>query len=220
MKTGPVRQNRLCAFCGQPPDQKTKEHILPQWLIKAAGKPGESVVLGLNKRTGKPLKSPFEQLTLPACAKCNNTYSKLEGATQPIFSKLFEEQDLSVDELITLLDWFDKVRLGLWLWRLAINETPINRRFHITQRMRKKDRVLFVSYFQGQPKGMGFFGTSNFAFELIPSCFGLAVNNLAFVNVSFDYLLAPSLGFPCIENWRLQGQGEPERDLSPDWSRI
>ncbi len=205
-----LQQVRLCVFCGEKPKGKTKEHVLPKWLIKLAGKPGETVPLGYRRSTGKPIKFPYEQLTLPACDACNSDYSKLEGKTQAIFGQLFAEGDVTPEDLLTLLDWFDKVRVGLWLWRLAMNGTPMIRKFHITQRMGLKDRLLFCAYFDGQPRGMSVFGTNPKAFENTPSCFGLAVNNMVLINASFDHLLSRQLGFPYIEGWQMRAQGEPE----------
>jgi hypothetical protein len=221
MKSPVVRQGRLCAFCGEKPKNKTKEHVLPRWLIRAAGKEGESVWLGVNRYTGREYQFPFEQLTLPACDVCNNFYAQLEGKAQPVLEKLFAEQRITTGDLVVLLDWFDKVRLGLWLWHLAMNGKPIARRFHITQRLGRKDRLLFLAYFEGQPRGMSLFGINNLAFELSPSCFGLTVKNIAFINASFDHLLSQQLGFPYIDHWRLQGEGEPELgNLRPATGKI
>lgn len=203
------------------PKGKTKEHVLPKWLIKLAGKPGETVPLGYSKAKGKPIEFPYEQLTLPACDACNNDYAKLEGKTQNIVTTLFDEGDVTTEDLLTLLDWFDKVRVGLWLWRLAMNGTPMIRKFHITQRMGLKDRLLFCAYFEGKPRGMSVFGTSLQAFENSPSCFGLAVNNMVFINASFDHLLSRHLGFPYVEGWQLRSQGEPEMaDLNEGTGRL
>lgn len=216
-----LQQVRLCVFCGEKPKGKTKEHVLPKWLIKLAGKPGETVPLGYSKATGKPIQFPYEQLTLPACDACNNDYAKLEGKTQAIFSQLFAEGDVTTEDLLILLDWFDKVRVGLWLWRLAMNGTPMIRKFHISQRMGLKDRLLFCAYFDGKPRGMSVFGTSLQAFENAPSCFGLAVNNIVFINASFDHLLSRQLGFPYVDGWQLRAQGEPEMaDLKEGTGRL
>jgi hypothetical protein len=29
--------NKVCVFCGEKPTNKTKEHIIPEWLIELTG---------------------------------------------------------------------------------------------------------------------------------------------------------------------------------------
>ena len=59
-----TRTGRKCVFCGGTPDNKTKEHVLPMWLIEATGDPKEPVNLGINRTTGKPQFFPFKSLVL------------------------------------------------------------------------------------------------------------------------------------------------------------
>lgn len=39
-------QHRSCVFCGMQPDSKTREHVLPRWLIEITGEPNRRAYLG------------------------------------------------------------------------------------------------------------------------------------------------------------------------------
>lgn len=41
-------KEKFCVFCGKKPKNKTKEHILPKWLIKLTGKPNRQINVGLD----------------------------------------------------------------------------------------------------------------------------------------------------------------------------
>ncbi len=211
MKTK-IRTGKRCVFCGAAPDTKTKEHVLPVWLIEATGDPKEPVPLGMDRRTGKVRFFPFKSLVLPACKACNEAFATLEASAARVVKAIFAREDLTENDARTLLDWLDKVRIGLWLWELSMGpqQLRIEPRFHVFQRLREKDRLVFVVPLDDDLRGLSFFGTQTRAFVLSPSCFGLAINNVAFLNVSFDYLLARRLGFPYMEDWHALGRGKPE----------
>ena len=44
---------RFCVFCGAKPNKKSREHIIPQWLIELTGDPQRQAVFGpfLDERT-------------------------------------------------------------------------------------------------------------------------------------------------------------------------
>jgi len=44
---------KYCVFCGKPPSDKNKEHVLPHWLIKMTGDPNRVVNLGFSKSASK-----------------------------------------------------------------------------------------------------------------------------------------------------------------------
>ena len=207
-----TRIGKRCVFCGATPATKTKEHVLPLWLIQATGDPREPVPLGMDRRTGQKRFFPFKRLVLPACKACNDAFSKLEAQAARVVKAIFARQDLTEEDTCTLLDWLDKVRIGLWCWELTIapDQVSIEPRFQVLQRIRQKDRLVFVVPLDDGLRGMSFFGTQTRAFLHTPSCFGLAINNVAFLNVSFDYLLARQLGFPYLEDWHALGRGKPE----------
>lgn len=39
---------KTCIFCGEKCKNKTKEHVLPRWLIKMTGDPNREIRVGLN----------------------------------------------------------------------------------------------------------------------------------------------------------------------------
>jgi len=79
-----MSKEKFCVFCGQKPENKNKEHVLPKWLIKLTGKPNRQINIGLNfsdfkKDTEiKERKYSINSFTLPACEKCNTEYENLE----------------------------------------------------------------------------------------------------------------------------------------------
>lgn len=107
-----------------------------------------------------------------------------------------------------LLDWFDKVRIGLWLGYFNLDDfMRVDPKFHISQRLAAKDRVLFVYKSDVESKGLIMTGIQSPVFRMIPSCFGLCVNDTFFLNASFDSLVSRRLGFPFIADWHsLKGQ--------------
>lgn len=196
---------KFCVFCGKKPEEKNKEHIIPQWLIKMTGNPKRAMNLGVDLNqfekdgTLKLRTFSFNSFHFPACEKCNSDFSKLETKVKGYFKRLFENDYFTNDEIDTLLDWFDKVRIGLWLGSLTLNKAVdlVEPKFHIKNRMGKRDRCLFIYETDEKPwKGIQFIGFNSPGFHFIPSCFTLRVNNIYFFNYSFDFLLLKNMGFP------------------------
>lgn len=90
---------KFCVFCGDKPNKKTREHIIPQWLIKMTGKASRQInippifslyisIEEYKQKLGR--KFSFNNFTLPACESCNNKYSKLEQNTKKNIRKNFE----------------------------------------------------------------------------------------------------------------------------------
>jgi hypothetical protein len=179
----------LCVFCGEIPKQKTKEHILPQWLLRET----ETEQKGLLHGT---VGYPFKGFILPACYSCNNIYSALEAQAQRVVNLIQSAQFVSAHDIDALLDWLDKVRIGLWLHGRAVsrNARNINPNFHINQRMGRKDRILRISRFKHARPALSFIGTETEAFHFSPSCFGLIINELCLINASWDGALKGCLG--------------------------
>jgi len=76
----------FCVFCGQFPESKGKEHVLPQWLIKMIGEVKRIATFGVDfaKQPFAPRQFSFHTLTFPACSQCNNGFSRLEAAAEPM----------------------------------------------------------------------------------------------------------------------------------------
>jgi len=192
---------KVCIFCGEQPKSKNLEHVIPQWLIELNGSPKQIGEFGyINLGDGKFVKRRFSvnAFKFPSCRKCNQEFEKLEASVKVIVSKMMLEDSLSESELDSLLDWFDKVRIGLWLGYLYLDENPLGIRpiFYIKNRIRKEDRILAIFKAEGNRKELMGVGCNTPAFVKTPSCFSLRINNLWFLNMSYPYLLANRMGFP------------------------
>jgi len=187
-----------CVFCGLPLEGKTKEHVLPQWLLKLTGDPNRTVNIGMDWKNGKPIRFAFNRLTVPACGSCNEEFAELESRTKPIIERLLNHTAVTGDDFITLLDWLDKVRVGLWINEHYFNKTPfvVDPKFGVKKRLAAKDRMLALYRLPDQQKGLQISAASSFVFQYQPSCFGLRINDLFFFNMSSDFLFSKRAGFP------------------------
>jgi hypothetical protein len=195
---------KFCVFCGQKPKTKTKEHIIPLWLIKLTGNPNREVRLGMDTKLFRTEKRfdfrmrSFSSFQFPACESCNNEFSDFEGEAKTIIEKVLKKEYLTNIEISKLLDWFDKIRTGLWLGSLLLDRegAPVNPKFFIKNRIGEKDRCLFVYEINDNIEGIQFVGFDLPLFYCSPSCFALGINNYYFFNISFDFLFSRNIGFP------------------------
>jgi len=192
---------KVCVFCGQKPQSKTLEHVLPQWLIELTGDPKRKADFGYSKSTkGQHVRRifVFDAFKFPSCRECNQRFANLEAGAKVIVGKMMSEVALSESELSILLDWFDKVRLGLWLGYLYLDKNPlgVSPHFHVQHRTRYYDRMLAIFKGDGNMKGLNVMGCDTPAFAQIPSCFSLRIDNVWFLNMSFQFLLARRMGLP------------------------
>ncbi|MBN2641393.1 MAG: hypothetical protein JXR78_07060 [Victivallales bacterium] len=193
--------DKFCIFCGEKPESKNREHVIPQWLIRMTGDPNRTVYLG-RKWTSSTLDKrefSFSSFTFPACEKCNSDFSYLEARAKPIMETILTRGPLDSHQWDIFLDWLDKVRIGLWLGMLYLNENhrAILPMFHIGKRIGSKDRMVIVYEIEGDGNdGVGWAATELPLFEYMPSCFTLTVNNFIFLNASYDFLFAERFGFP------------------------
>ena len=192
---------RVCIFCGKKPSSKTSEHVLPQWLIELTGNPKRAAKFGykhLEKGRFVERKFSFNNFKFPACKSCNQNFAKLEADVKDIVQKIIYEDFLSESEWSTLLDWFDKIRIGLWLGYLYLDKNPlaISPHYHIEHRIRQHDRMLAIFKADGTREGLNFIGCDTPAFAHAPSCFSLRINSFCFLNMSYPNLLARRMGFP------------------------
>lgn len=195
-----------CIFCGNEVSEKTKEHIVPKWLMKLTGDPNRQVNLGVNyprlldanSKEKVVRRFSFSAFHFPACNSCNSKYSHLENKTKLIVEKILVNKSITAKELDTLMDWVDKIRIGLWLGFMQLNKNllNLNPKFAIDRRIGSKDRMLAAYRFDDVTDGVSFYGADSFAFQHIPSCFGFRINNYYFFNISYDYIFSKKLGFP------------------------
>ncbi|MBW2640258.1 MAG: hypothetical protein JRE10_08890 [Deltaproteobacteria bacterium] len=191
---------KFCIFCGEDPDEKTKEHVIPQWLIKLTGDPKREGFFGFDLVPDIPKirTYSFNSFSFPACSVCNNKYSNLEAAAQRVIISVLNKEKLNDLDINSLIDWLDKVRIGLWLGLLYLskNAPEISHRFHIDKRLGTADRLLFLYELSAEREGINFIGTESPSFLQVPSSFAILINNFCFFNVSHFNLCDRRLGFP------------------------
>jgi hypothetical protein len=191
--------NRYCVFCGKFPEEQTKEHVLPVWLIEMTGDPKRQARFGLKKNPNlTPRVFSYDSFTIPACDACNQLFSKLESSTKPIMERLTQGSSLFPKDFSILFDWFDKVRVALWLAHSVLDKNffGIHPSFHVEKRLRAFDRVLGVFRSDQSRRGLTFIGTETPIFYSMPSCFSLVVNDFAFFNASSAFMISRRTGFP------------------------
>lgn len=193
-----------CIFCGERPLSKTKEHVLPRWLLKITGDPKRALNIEFTggSRDTEIRGIPFDALHFPACSDCNNVFNKTEEKARVVVEKILQRTSLSAIDFDVLLRWLDKIRIGLWLGFLSLSKNPFNisPRFHITKRISTKDRAVIIYRADDQEKGLAFHGANTPSFHHMPSCFTLIINDFYLFNISTEFLFARRLGFPYPSN--------------------
>jgi hypothetical protein len=185
-------------FCAEKPIGKNREHVLPYWLLEMTGSPSRVVQVGFDYRTFEPVRFAWSQFVMPACQACNTAAAEMEGSAKRVIQALTRREAMSVADYVVLLDWLDKVRVGMWLayHRLFPEEFQITPRFSINSRIGKKDRLVAVYPLETGNKGLNTFGSESLMFNRNPSVFGLRISNLLLLNASFDSLVSDACGFP------------------------
>ncbi|MFD1293844.1 hypothetical protein ACFQ5N_08360 [Lutibacter holmesii] len=219
--------NKICVFCGNKPNKKNKEHVLPQWLLRMTGDPNRVVQFGYDYIKKKDIIFNWKNFTSPSCTKCNDKYADFEGIVSPIIDKLSKKSEITSTEAIMVLDWLDKVRIGLWInyYYLENNKAQIEPKLCIDNRLGKKDRFMQIHFLESNNKseGLNAFGVETFAFQVNPSCFALRINNILIINGSNDFLISQNCGFPypnkmeftesgilSLSDWKYDRETKPE----------
>ena len=192
---------KVCVFCGKPPQNKNKEHIIPKWLMKLTGTENKKMSVGSNWKEKKEIEFNFSSFTFPSCTKCNSEFAEIEALVKPTIEKILVDDFVETAELIRLLDWFDKVRISLWLGIQYHNSGAFNMvpKFYINTRVGLKDRLLAITNTYDNYTGLRWTGSNTLCFIISPTCFTLKVNNILFTNCSSDFVVSEQLGFPFIE---------------------
>lgn len=192
--------SQFCVFCGNKPQGKNAEHVLPQWLMAMTGKKSRPCFMGNILPSGRD-SIAFQALKFPACEECNSRYSLMEAQCKDIITKIMDGASLTAPEISLLLDWFDKVRVGLWLGDLYLSKQVdvYDPHMHIASRVGLKDRMLIIE--RTEPKEdekirLSFIGPGMKTFRHMPSVFQLIVNDYTFTSASEYGLVARRVGFP------------------------
>lgn len=216
--TSSLQLEKRCVFCGKKPDGKNKEHIIPKWLIEMTGDQNREWYLGLRfGEDGKPARRfAAKQFHFPACESCNSRYSKLENSTKKNIVDLMNGESISAAKLDLILDWFDKVRIGLFIGNMLLNkDLPIpDPKFFIDQRLGKKDRCLLVYILPSDEPCLQMIGAADPVFFHMPTSFMLRINNFLFLNISSDFLTARRMGFPFPSNQTADEKGYFVKDFA------
>ena len=200
---------KFCIFCGKTPENKNLEHVIPQWLIRMTGRERKDV-FSLHPDHDKHI--PFIQFKFPACTTCNTKYAHMEALAKPVIEKVLAGQSISGSEASLLMDWFDKVRVGLWLTNMFYDKKlkhDVMPHFFIDSRVAKTDRMLSIqklSLEKGEDQGLFFNGTGTQWFNYCPSAFTMVINDYYFFNASNNNLLSPRVGFPGLKSVKLEDQ--------------
>lgn len=215
---------KFCIFCGQHPEGKNKEHVLPRWLIEQTGDPKRRARFGINFDKNPPefREFSFDALTFPACSRCNADFSKLEERAKTVIEKLLGHQALSQQDFSTLLDWLDKVRVGLWLGYFYLDRNPagIFPKYHIASRMGQMDRTTAIIHIDRKGSGIHFLGPESPAFQFTPTCVALVINQWCLLNTSGISSCSRRLGFPYLRPKYFREDGSLEVTVEEGSGRI
>lgn len=192
---------RLCVFCGKPlGSDRNAEHVLPKWLMRRGGDIRRTVRLGVD-RAGRAIELPFVTLTAPAHTSCNSAWSELENRVCVMAEAIVRGDALAAEEIDPLLDWLDKVRVGVWLQRRmrAGNPASITPGFHVNQRVAAADRFAAFYRFPSFAPGASYLATGSPVFTIMPSVFMIRIDDVVIVSGSAPGLLAQYLGLPRLD---------------------
>jgi|GEM_PF-1548178 len=203
------RLGKRCIFCGEPPQDKTLEHVIPLWLIKHTGDAKRVVFHGMHFGNApsemRPKLFAFDQYKFPSCRACNEHWGVLEVRAKKTIQCLENEIAVTSQDLSGLLDWFDKVRVGIWLSRQMDRSSiaRIEAKFHIDQRVGASDRLLYISW-GSEEKALTTIGVGGAIFAFMPSVFAMRINGLMMFNASSAGLFGHRLGFPKLSDKKVR----------------
>jgi len=191
---GQKRLGKVCIFCGNKPVKKNREHVLPRWLTSMTG--GGDKILRLQSSTFFRRQS-LNSFAFPSCSACNEAFGRLEETVKPVVEALLQKLPLAAANFSVLLDWLDKVRIGLWLGWSYVDKRSVRVQpnYYIWRRTQKKDRSVLISMSTSSTPMLQFYLPGPL-FGVQPSSFSLFINGLCFTNLSCEHLVARRLGFP------------------------
>ena len=208
-----------CVFCGTEARKtlRSKEHIIPMWLLKLTGDPHRKIRIEFDPDTGADVIRPASTFHFPACKTCNERYGAgLEAKAHPIVIELSKRKTLTVAQCYVLLDWLDKVRVGLWLGYHALHRDIIQPHFRIDGRVGKKDRAAIISVDPNDnSKGYSVGGCDNNVFRTTQAGLYLRINNIRILSISSDLLVSHLAGLPHPTEFFLRDDGLAYAAMAP-----
>jgi hypothetical protein len=195
-ETDVTKAKKICVFCGGPPVDKNKEHVLPMWLLEFTGDPTRSVIHGFSWNSGKAFEYAFSDFTFPSCTACNTSYAEFEGKAKAVVESICRKEAVDPRGYVTLLDWLDKVRIGMWLGHRYLQKAEWEPSFTIDSRIARKDRMIAVYPVGDHQTGLNVYNAESPLFHYKPSVFSLRVNNILFLNASWDWMCSSRCAFP------------------------
>ncbi len=187
------------------------------------GDPKRQASFGTYNINGRrPTILAFDQLTFPACQKCNGDFSDLEDHAKKVTERLLGKQPLSSTDYNWILDWLDKVRTGVWLGLLLLEGNPwgIAPKFYIRSRLRLHDRSVGIGFIEGRHTGINLLGPDSPCFGLVPTTMCIFINHLALFNCSTIGLCSRRLGFPFPARFSMLSSGLMELWLAAGLERV
>lgn len=168
------------------------------WMLRATGDPNRKIRIDIDPITGSDIIRPASTFHFPACDPCNQAYGKrLEAQAKKSMEALFAGRSLAVSQCYGLLDWLDKVRIGLWLAYNTLHKEIFQPKYRIDQRLGKKDRIAIISVDPAdKTKGFGFGGIDNQIFRTSQAGMYLRINNVRILSISFDNFISRFAGMP------------------------
>ncbi|MCC7118405.1 MAG: hypothetical protein IT310_07765 [Anaerolineales bacterium] len=121
-----------------------------------------------------------------------------ETKAKVVIEKVLNEEGLNDEDFSIVLDWLDKIRVGIWLGYnyLQNNLSAVYPNYHISKRIGVKDRAVFIYKSTSKQPGINFAGANTSAFQYLPVCFSLRINQFHFFSLSTDFLISKNLGIP------------------------
>jgi len=184
--------DKFCVFCGNPPINKNREHIIPRWLIAMTGDPHRNAYFGpfYDNRNLKLRQFSFDNFVYPACTSCNRKFGRIERRSKPIIEMVLNSEQLNANDFNLLLTWFDKIRIGsalasLYQLKNIYGNIPNN---YINDGVSSRDRMLLIYKSEYDFECLNLFGIGPFIINY-PICIGMIINNYGFINISKTFLL-------------------------------
>ena len=194
-----MKKEKRCIFCGDE-FPRTKEHIISTGVIEETIDPSIQGIFGPYHENGhyEFKELPIKSFVFRACGPCNHYYSKIDRNAKNIIHKIIQSKPINYFDLNRLLTWFDKVRIGLRiaLFQMKDQKERILNHFYVNFNIQAKDRLLLIYKNKKIENDFIVICANIPAFQYIPSCFAIKINNYGFINISEHYLVSEKMGLP------------------------